>query len=95
MELDIKPHTEHNLIFRDAYNVDRKLPELTKGHAHKDFQLPDDKVLRLRVLHPDRPEHITGADIIYERHDLKSNKVSFISVQYKIWEDKKGNGLNL
>lgn len=88
-ELDINAHSENQLIFRDAYNVDRNIPELSKGHAHRDFQLPDGNYLRLRVLHPERPEHITGADIIYERHNNKTDKVSIVVVQYKIWTDKK------
>lgn len=88
-ELDVKPHSENQLIFRDAYNIERDLPELSKGHAHRDFQLPDGNHLRLRVLHPDKPEHITGADIIYERHNRNTGKISIIVVQYKIWEDKK------
>jgi len=88
-ELEVKPHSENQLIFRDAYNVERNLPELSKGHAHKDFQLPDGNNLRLRVLHPDRPEHITGADIIYERHNKSTNKVSIVVVQYKIWDERK------
>ncbi|MGR3772816.1 MULTISPECIES: hypothetical protein [Edwardsiella] len=88
-ELEIKSHSENQLIFRDAYNAERNLPELSKGHAYKDFELPDGNYLRLRVLHPDRPEHITGADIIYERHNEKSGKISVVIVQYKIWEDKK------
>ncbi|MBJ8363550.1 hypothetical protein I6M76_13175 [Citrobacter cronae] len=88
-ELEIKSHSENQLIFRDAYNVERNLPELSKGHAYKDFELPDGNHLRLRVLHPDRPEHITGADIIYERHNKKSGKISVVVVQYKIWEEKK------
>lgn len=87
-ELEIKPHSENQLIFRDVY-VDRDFPELSKGHAHRDFLLPDGNYLRLRVLHPDKPEHITGADIIYERHDSKSGNVSIVVVQYKIWEEKK------
>lgn len=88
-ELEIKPHSENQLIFRDAYNVERDFPELSKGHAHRDFVLPDGNYLRLRVLHPDKPEHITGADIIYERHDKSSGNVSIVVVQYKIWEEKK------
>ncbi|WP_226093270.1 hypothetical protein LF929_007270 [Dickeya oryzae] len=89
LELEIKSHSENQLIFRDAYNVERNIPELSKGHGYRDFELPDGNNLRLRVLHPDRPEHITGADIIYERHDKKSGKISIVVVQYKIWEDKK------
>ncbi|WP_370978763.1 hypothetical protein [Agaribacterium sp. ZY112] len=88
-ELEVKPHSENQLIFRDAYNVERNMPELSKGHAHKDFQLPDGNNLRLRVLHPDTPEHITGADIIYERHNKITDKVSIVVVQYKIWDEKK------
>lgn len=88
-ELEVKAHSENQLIFRDAYNVERDFPELSKGHAHKDFELPDGNYLRLRVLHPDKPEHITGADIIYERHNRHTNKVSIVVVQYKIWDEKK------
>ncbi len=88
-ELSLVSHSENKLIFRDAYNVDRDLPELRVGLGHKDYQLPDGNFLRLRVLHPDRPEHITGADIIYERHDYETDLVSVVIVQYKIWEDKK------
>ncbi|AIR85334.1 hypothetical protein [Pantoea rwandensis] len=88
-ELIIKPHTETQLIFRDAYNVDRGIKSLASSQAAKDFRLTDDKALRLRVLHPERPEHITGADIIYERHDIKNERISIVAVQYKIWENRK------
>lgn len=88
-ELEPKSHTENQLIFRDAYNVNRDLPELSNGQAHKDFKLPDGKNLRIRVLHPDRPEHITGADIIYERHNERTGGISIVAVQYKIWENRK------
>jgi hypothetical protein len=87
-ELSPIAHSENKIIFRDAYNVDRKLPEFANGFGKKDYQLPDGNFLRLRVLHPDRPEHITGADIIYERHDKVSDRVSVVVVQYKIWEKK-------
>ncbi|MGF1903399.1 hypothetical protein [Aliivibrio sifiae] len=88
-ELEPKSHTENQLIFRDAYNVNRDLPELSRGHAYKDFQLSDGKTLRIRILHPDRPEHITGADIIYERHNEYSDGINIVAVQYKIWEDRQ------
>lgn len=89
VELSLVSHSENKLIFRDAYNVDRDLPEMGFGLGRKDYQLPDGNFLRLRVLHPDRPEHITGADIIYERHDPQTDLVSVVIVQYKIWDDKK------
>ena len=87
-ELSPVEHTENKLIFRDAYNADRELPTLGNGLAKKDYELPDGNRLRLRVLHPDKPEHITGADVIYERHDPITQMVNLVVVQYKIWDGK-------
>lgn len=87
-ELNPLPHTENQLIFRDALSVERTVPPLRSGQAYRDFELPDSSVLRIRVLHPDKPEHITGADIIYERHLPSEEKASIVVVQYKIWENK-------
>jgi hypothetical protein len=87
-EISPASHSENKLIFRDAYNVERNMPVLGNGLGKKDFMLPDGNHLRLRVLHPDRPEHITGADIIYERHDPKTDLTSVVMVQYKIWDKK-------
>lgn len=82
-ELDPVSHSENQLIFRDAYNVNRNLPTLDIGQGSRDFELPDENVLRIRVLHPDRPEHLTGADMIYERHATSIDEVSVIALQYK------------
>lgn len=83
------PHSENQLIFRDAYNVERNLPSIATGQGYRDFRLPEDSVLRVRVLHPDKPENISGADIVYERHMPDEEKASIVAVQYKIWEDKR------
>ncbi|MEO0769744.1 MAG: hypothetical protein AAFY72_09965 [Cyanobacteria bacterium J06649_4] len=88
-ELDPEEHSENQLIFRDAYNVKRVIPTLSTGHGHRDFKLPNKKVMRLRVLHPDKVEHITGADLLYERHSPEEEKVAIVAVQYKIWEKRK------
>lgn len=88
-ELEPNEHSENQLIFRDAYGVERSVPSLTTGQGYRDFKLPNDKVLRLRVLHPDKIEHITGADLIYERHSPNEDSVAIVAVQYKIWEKRK------
>ncbi len=87
---DLSPecHTENQLIFRDAYSVQRSLPEIGSGKGCRDLKLPDDNVLRIRVLHPDKPEHITGADIIYEHHEPYEKKARIVAVQYKLWDEK-------
>ncbi|WP_120968600.1 hypothetical protein [Comamonas sp. lk] len=89
-EQEMKPasHSENQLIFRDAYNVDRNIPSIRSGKGWRDFELPDSNILRVRVLHPDVPEHVTGSDIIYERHNPLDGTVSIVAVQYKIWSDK-------
>jgi hypothetical protein len=87
-EMSPVAHSENQLIFRDAYNVERDLPAIQSGRGSRDFQLPDGNVLRVRVLHPDTPEHVSGADIIYERHSPTEEKASIVAVQYKIWNDK-------
>jgi hypothetical protein len=87
-ELNPVPHTENQLIFRDALSIERIVPAHGSGKAYRDFELPDSNILRVRVLHPDKPEHITGADIIYERHNVEEERASVVAVQYKIWEDK-------
>lgn len=87
-ELNPAPHTENQLIFRDALAVERTVPALGSGKTYRDFRLPDGNILRVRVLHPDKPEHVTGADIIYERHSPYEESARIVAVQYKIWDNK-------
>lgn len=87
-ELSPEPHSEHELIFRDAYNVDRDLPVIRTGKSHRDFQISDEEVLRVRVLHPDKAEQISGADIIYEKHS-ENGTITMAAIQYKIWEGRR------
>jgi len=88
-DLSPEPHSENQLIFRDAYNVERVIPKLEDGRGYRDFRLPNANILRIRVLHPDTPERVSGADILYERHAPLENKASLVAVQYKIWDNKK------
>lgn len=69
--------------------VDRGIPMLTEGQNNRTFELPDDNLLTIRVLHPEKAEHITGADLLYEKYDKETNTVVIAFVQYKIWEDKE------
>lgn len=88
-ELNPEKNSENQLIFRDALKVDRGLPLLTEGKTNRTFELFDKNRLTIRVLHPEIPEHITGADLVYEKYDKESNTVNIAFVQYKIWENKR------
>jgi hypothetical protein len=87
-ELDPQEHSENQLIFRDAAAPAEELESLATGRGYRDFALPNQNLLRVRVLHPDIPEHVTGADIIYERHFNNAQVASIVAVQYKIWIDR-------
>jgi hypothetical protein len=81
--------TEHTLLFHDVFLARRpRLPELPGGDNCRDFRLPDAKLLRLRLLHPDRPEHTTGADVLYEVCATREARARVAFVQYKIWDGK-------
>ncbi|GAA0410509.1 hypothetical protein GCM10009133_18800 [Cocleimonas flava] len=88
-EINPDKSSENQLIFRDVYKVERDTPLLFKGNNNSTFELFDDNLLTIRVLHPEIPEHITGADLVYERYNKADNTVNVAFVQYKIWEDKK------
>lgn len=61
---------------------EKKLYESSKV---KDFQLTGNRLLRLRLLHPDKAERVLGTDLVYEQFDLNSEKVRFMHLQYKTW----------
>jgi len=87
-ELSPIPHSENQLVFRDAEVIRRDLPEVGTGRGYRDFRLPDANIMRVRVLHPDKPEHVTGADVIYETHAPDEQQATIVAVQYKIWEER-------
>ncbi|MFD0994241.1 hypothetical protein [Tenacibaculum geojense] len=80
--------TENRILNRDFNQVDRTTysDKLFQNDFFSDYKLKNSNVLRIRFLHPDSDEHITGADLIYEQYDLKNNKVRFVFLQYKTWD---------
>jgi hypothetical protein len=80
--------SENELIFRDALEIERDFPVSGRGRNYVEFQLPKNRRLRVRVLHPDKPEHLMGADVIYENYSESNSLVRFVTLQYKMWEGK-------
>lgn len=83
--------SEHNVLWRDVYLAQRpgliNVPRYEQDH-YVDYGLDEHRMLRMRLLHPNKDEAITGADLIYEQHDLQFERVRFVYVQYKMWEEK-------
>lgn len=83
-----RSYSESKLISRDVYGASR--PELPSpprvAGNYVEYGLAFERALRIRVLHPDRPEHTTGADLLYEFCEEQTKRVRVAFVQYKIWD---------
>ena len=87
-ELKGKRYTEQQAILRDVFKAAREMPVSGYGADYVDFRASDERVLRLRMLHPDPPEHATGADVLYEHYWDKKRMVRLAAIQYKIWKGR-------
>jgi hypothetical protein len=82
-----KAYSENQLIIRDLFKVERNLPmPPIDGDTYREYRLSDDRGLRIRLLHPDRPEHSTGADLVYEQYWDTKRLGRVAVIQYKIWD---------
>jgi hypothetical protein len=89
---NLKPRrlTEHRILERDFVKVDRSHlggEIFFEADDYVDYKITSNRFLRLRLLHPDKGEHIMGADLIYERYNLMDETVRIAVLQYKVWDD--------
>lgn len=88
---NLKPRllSENAILMQDAFHTERDYCNEVVYTDCKfvDYSLSKNRHLRIRFLHPDTAEHITGADLIYEQVDLEMNKIRFVFLQYKTWSD--------
>jgi hypothetical protein len=89
---NLKPRqiNENRILQRDFSKIERTdfgCKFLQSDDFKIDYTLKNNSFLRIRLLHPDKPEHITGADLIYEQHNEETGKIRLMLLQYKIWED--------
>ena len=81
-----------NYILNHDFTLERRHEffekKLYENAKIKDYALSGNRILRLRLLHPDKAERIIGSDLVYEQFDLKTKSVRFIHMQYKTWNSK-------
>jgi hypothetical protein len=53
---------------------------------YADYKVSENRIIRVRLIHPNEGEQSMGADLIYEQYDQENKKVRFAMVQYKIWD---------
>ena len=82
--------SEGALIVRDVFrarHIDLPVPRFD-GARYTEYQIGRDRAFRIRMLHPDRPEHVTGADVVYDLVNERTRSAHVAFIQYKIWEDE-------
>lgn len=85
-----RTQSEHKSLNHDFYLKSRDDyfgKPLYATDDFKDYKISKTKLLRLRLLHPDKDEAILGVDLIYEHFDLQFNRVRFAHMQYKTWNN--------
>ncbi len=88
---NLKPRyiTENAILMQDTFHVERDYcgEKILSDCKFVDYALPRNRFLRIRFLHPDHAEQVTGADLIYEQVNLETNQIRFVFLQYKTWSE--------
>jgi hypothetical protein len=89
---NLKPRriNENGILVQDFSQVNRTDifgEQVFKSSRFIDYELRGDRFLRLRLLHPDAGEQLTGADLVYEQYNMTTEKVRFVFLQYKTWHN--------
>lgn len=83
-------YSETMCILRDArdYYDSKGLDIIDMGKTYRDYHVSRDRALRVRILHPDKPEHVLGADVVYESHWPAKKMARIVMIQYKMWNGR-------
>ncbi len=81
--------SENAILNQDVFHTDREYcgEKIISDCKFVDYALPGNRFLRIRFLHPDNAEHITGADLVYEQVNIETDKLRFVFLQYKTWNN--------
>ncbi len=82
-------YSENQIILRDAFQASHLPVPSEMGDSYRDYRISATRGLRIRVLHPDKAEHATGADLIYEQHWNDKQVAHLAAIQYKIWDGER------
>lgn len=85
-----RTQSEHKSLNHDFYlrgRDDYFGKPIYENDNFKDYKITKDKILRLRLLHPDKEEGILGVDLVYEHFDMQFKRVRFAHMQYKTWNN--------
>jgi hypothetical protein len=82
-------YSENQIIIRDAFQANHLPVPSFMSDSYRDYRISETRGLRIRLLHPDKPEHSTGADLIYEQYWGDKGVARLTAIQYKIWNGER------
>lgn len=82
-------YSENQIILKDAFQASHLPVPSYMGDSCRDYRISTTRGLRIRLLHPDKPEHATGADLIYEQYWDEKQVARLTAIQYKIWDGER------
>jgi len=77
---------EDYILEHDVKNFKFGMQPIEIQAKSADYNVGDNRIIRVRLIHPNDGEQSMGADLIYEQYDSENKRVRFIIVQYKIWD---------
>lgn len=77
---------EDYILHHDVKSVKFGVEPIDIQAKHSDYIVSENRIIRVRMIHPNNGEQSMGADLIYEQYDTEKKVVRFLMVQYKIWE---------
>ncbi|WP_339790462.1 hypothetical protein [uncultured Imperialibacter sp.] len=78
--------SEDFILSHDVKSFKFGVEPIAIATKHSDYQVAENRIIRVRLIHPDQGEQKMGADLIYEQYDHENKKVRFVMAQYKIWD---------
>jgi len=78
-------YSENQIILKDAFQASHLPIPSYMVDSYRDYRISATRGLRIRILHPDKPEQATGADLIYEQYWCEKAVARLTAIQYKLW----------
>jgi hypothetical protein len=81
----LKPRrlTEHRVLERDFIKIDRShlgAELFMVSDEYVNYKITTNSFFRLRLIFPDKWEHVSGADLIYEKNNLNDETVKIAAL---------------
>jgi hypothetical protein len=77
---------EDYILHHDVKSLKFGVEPIDIRAKHADYSVGENRIIRVRMIHPNNGEQSMGADLIYEQYNTENKFVRFLMVQYKIWE---------